>query len=175
MRTVRRPLALTALGAVLVVSTACGKASEAVSEAATERILEQAGGGDVDIDFDGDGAFEVKTEDGSFSTGTGEIPGSWPDDVPLPPLRDVVGSEINDANGGELVNVAGATDLSIEEVEAFFADALDGWTETLRSSFGDGSSQTLQLGYDLDGRTLVVGAYADGDDVALTLSYATSS
>lgn len=60
---IRRPLiALAAAGTVLALS-ACGNATES----GVERLIESQGGGDVDLDLDGDGGFSVQTEEGGMS------------------------------------------------------------------------------------------------------------
>lgn len=61
--TLRRPLiALAATGFVLA-STSCGNATES----GVEQLIESQGGGDVDLDLDGDGGFSVQTEEGGMS------------------------------------------------------------------------------------------------------------
>lgn len=95
MRRTRSTLvSLAAAGALLA---ACG--GDSVSENLAEKALEQAGGGDVDINSE-DGSFSVENEDGSFSvdeegnldietddgsfSSSGDLPEGFPDDVPLP-------------------------------------------------------------------------------------------
>lgn len=55
------------LGAVVamtaVVATSCSDAAES----GIENLIESQGGGDVDLDLDGDGGFSVQTEDGSMT------------------------------------------------------------------------------------------------------------
>ena len=62
-RAIRRPLiACVAAGAVLSF-TACGNATET----GVEKLIESQGGGDVDLDLNGDGGLSVQTEDGGMS------------------------------------------------------------------------------------------------------------
>lgn len=68
---------------VLVVA-ACG-GGESLAENLTERAIENAGGGNVDVEFDEDGEdFEVnvETDEGSITIGGGEIPDAL--EVPVP-------------------------------------------------------------------------------------------
>jgi len=54
------------------------------SDDATENLVEEATGGDVDIDSD-DGSISVETDDGSASFGSCEgLPEDFPSDVPTP-------------------------------------------------------------------------------------------
>lgn len=79
-RTTRGPAALTL---VLAVGpgclTACGGDP---AEELTERAVERAAGGDVDVEADGDGNLSITSDEGSFSATTGELPDGFPD-VPL--------------------------------------------------------------------------------------------
>ena len=62
-RAIRRPLiACVAAGAVLSL-TACGNAAET----GVEKLIESQGGGDVDLDLNGDGGLSVQTEEGGMS------------------------------------------------------------------------------------------------------------
>lgn len=59
----RRPqITLAAVGIVIALS-ACGDATES----GVEQLVESQGGGDVDLDLDGDGGFAVQTEEGGMS------------------------------------------------------------------------------------------------------------
>ncbi len=59
----RRPqITLAAVGVVIALS-ACGDATES----GVEQLVESQGGGDVDLDLDGDGGFAVQTEEGGMS------------------------------------------------------------------------------------------------------------
>lgn len=61
--TLRRPqITLAAVGIVIALS-ACGDATES----GVEQLVESQGGGDVDLDLDGDGGFAVQTEEGGMS------------------------------------------------------------------------------------------------------------
>jgi hypothetical protein len=67
-----------------MVLTGCGSATEKI----TETVIESAGGGEVDIDFDeSEGTFSVESEEGSLSVG-GDGPKNWPEDIPLPQGMD---------------------------------------------------------------------------------------
>ncbi len=62
-RSIRRPLiACAAVGSVLSFA-ACGNATET----GVEQLIESQGGGDVDLDLNGDGGLSVQTEDGGMS------------------------------------------------------------------------------------------------------------
>ena len=58
----RTVITLGAAGFALVL-TACGNATES----GIEELIESQGGGDVDLDLDGDGGFSVQTEEGGMT------------------------------------------------------------------------------------------------------------
>ena len=58
---ITRPIALGA-GIVLLASACSGGA-----ESGIEKLIEQQGGGDVDLDLDADGGFSIQTEEGGMS------------------------------------------------------------------------------------------------------------
>jgi hypothetical protein len=60
---IRRPLITLATIGIAVGFTACGNATES----GVEQLIESQGGGDVDLDLDGDGGFSVQTEEGGMS------------------------------------------------------------------------------------------------------------
>jgi hypothetical protein len=87
----RRTLPIIVALLALVVA-ACG-GGDSLAENLTERAIEQAGGGNVDVDFDENGDdFEVnvQTDEGSMTIGGGEIPDGLT--VPLPDGGDVQSS-----------------------------------------------------------------------------------
>ena len=48
---------------MVVLASACSNAAET----GVEKLIEEQGGGDVDLDLDGDGGFSIQTEDGSMT------------------------------------------------------------------------------------------------------------
>lgn len=62
----------------------CGKAaSRQIGEEATEKALEEATGGQAQVEFGKDGAVEVKTAEGTVSVGSDyEWPEKMPEDIP---------------------------------------------------------------------------------------------
>ncbi len=61
-RSTHRRAVVLGAGLALAVS-ACGNAAES----GVEQLIESQGGGDVDLDLDGDGGFSVQTEEGGMS------------------------------------------------------------------------------------------------------------
>jgi hypothetical protein len=55
-------ITLAAMG-IVIAFTACGNATES----GVEQLIESQGGGDVDLDLEGDGGFSVQTEEGGMS------------------------------------------------------------------------------------------------------------
>ena len=63
LHAIRRPLIALASAAFALGFTACGNATET----GVEQLIESQGGGDVDLDLDGDGGFSVQTEEGGMT------------------------------------------------------------------------------------------------------------
>lgn len=61
--TIARTVITLAAAGLVVGLTACGNATES----GIEQLIESQGGGDVDLDLDGDGGFSVQTEEGGMT------------------------------------------------------------------------------------------------------------
>lgn len=176
MTRLARSLAPLTVGAALILTSACGSASEAVAERATEKAIESQTGGNVDIDTDGDGEVTIETEDGDLSFGSTEVPDSWPEDVPLPDDLEVSSaSEIPNANNeGPLVSITGTTSTSPEEVLALLKDALSDWEISGESTSTGGGGTLTGAQFDTDGRRVTFAANAaDGEPTFVTLGHTT--
>lgn len=167
-RTVR-PVAAVLAGVALLGAAGCGQAAEKVAEKATEEAIESQAGDGAKVDIGQDGTFEIETEEGSYSAGTGEVPEGWPDDVPLPDgLEIVTGSNLgNDAE--RITSVIGTTDESPDAVAAFYEEALSDWEEaSSMDSNADGAS-FRSVSYTSGERTLQLTISEDAEGVT-TLS-----
>lgn len=70
---------LLGLAAACTLLLASGCSAEDVADRVAEKAIENAAGGEADVDLDVDsGEFKVETDEGSFSSG-----GSLPDDFPV--------------------------------------------------------------------------------------------
>jgi hypothetical protein len=116
-----------------LVAAACG-GGESLAENLTERAIEGAGGGNVDVEFDEDGEdFEVnvQTDEGSITIGGGEIPDGL--DVPVPDGGDVQSSMA--LNDDITVSVAWSGS-EYERLVSFYED----WTGAQDMEFEKNSS-----------------------------------
>lgn len=194
MRSLPRPLALllagTATGAVLL--TGCGAAADEAAERAVEQAIESETGGDVDIDTDGDGSFnietedgtissdgdgnvEIDTEDGSFSAGTGEVPEAWPSDIPLPDDLTVLSSTELDSSDGRLILVSGTTGTSAADLLDEYRSALSGWTVSGESTSTGGGATIAGAQFDTDGRRVTVQASEVEGETTVNVGHTTLS
>lgn len=148
-----RTLRIALLGAAFsILLVGCGKAAEKVSEQVTEKVVEEQTGGRVDIDNAGDGSVEIKTEDGTMSLGTGEVPKEWPDDVALPEDLKVQSGTTTDSSDGRLVALVGLTSETPEELLARYKEELDGWEISGESTSSGGGSTLTGAQWEVDGR-----------------------
>ena len=93
---IRRALAGLALAAIILPVAACG------SQQAAEDMVNDALSGSASVDLDADGGVKVEASDGTIEFGTGELPPTWPSEVPPPPGFEVImaGSTPEDITGG---------------------------------------------------------------------------
>jgi hypothetical protein len=82
----RRALAAVA-GATIAVGllTACGGSSTQTAE----DMMNDALSGSASVQLDEDGGVKVEASDGTIEFGTGELPPTWPSEVPPPPGFEV--------------------------------------------------------------------------------------
>jgi hypothetical protein len=191
--TLARPLHLLAAGAAAsaLLLAGCGSASETIAEKATEQAIESQGGGDVDINTDGDGSVSIETEDGSFSSdgegnvnietedgsmsSSGDVPDAWPDDVPIPDGTEVqMGSDFDSADG-RLVSVTGITTASPDEVLDLYKDALSDWEISGEVTSTSNGSSTTSAQFDTDGRRFTFFATDSTDGTTVNLGHTTLS
>jgi hypothetical protein len=141
-----KALGVAALGVALVVGAGCGGAADSAAERLSEEAIEEAAGGEVDIE---DGSAKVTNEDGSsFEVGTGDLPEGWPEDIPMPEGTEITSSAKGADGSDQSFTVTATTSLSPEEVDAHFADL--GWDSESESSSEAGGETYLS-------RTLVSG------------------
>ncbi|WP_300403967.1 hypothetical protein [Nocardioides sp.] len=123
-RSTRTLLGLAAAGTLLLAS---GCSAEDVADRVAEKAIENAGGGDANVDFDVDsGELVVETDEGSFSSG-----GSLPDDFPSDQIPLVDGDVIQAASSQQtgasgfvvLVMVGAGVDEALSEAEQLLLDA----------------------------------------------------
>ena len=136
--TVMRALLLVPF--VAVGLTACGAAQEAVSE----QLVEQAVGGDVDLELGDDGQVaSIETEDGSLEMSAGgEVPEEWPDDVPLFDGGEISSSQVFTVDGETAVVVSYTTEADPEATFDSLIEAYEaaGFAAESTSNTGDFAS-----------------------------------
>lgn len=139
----------------LVVQTMSGFMGRKMVESMIENSID----GDADIDMKGDGTMDIKTKEGTFSTGN-SVPKEWPDDVPTYAGASVTYSASANQNEGKSgMALILATDDSGAEVKTFYETKLksEGWTLT----------NTLE-----GGGSVIITAEKDGRQLSLVISEA---
>ncbi|MCB0879933.1 MAG: hypothetical protein KDC46_13255 [Thermoleophilia bacterium] len=143
---------LTLIAGMLLAG--CDSASDKASEKIAEKVIEQSSGDDVDVNVDGDSvSVESKDGSGSFSTSK-ELPKDWPAELELPDGSAIVASSTIDtgSDDGTQSTVHATIDEDPADVVKHFADQLDGWKETAKSTI------------DTDGTTIASASWEDGDE-----------
>lgn len=169
----RTLLATVAAALVLVGTSACGAddLAENAAEGAVERALEQAAeseGGDVDVDLE-EGSVSIESSDGTFTSGLGDLPDGFPEDVPLLEGEVLQGASSTDDQGRTSWVVTLSIPTAGEEALAAAAERLEdaGYTA------GDGAASMEGLSfaqYRNGEHDVVLGAIDDGEGGTL-LSY----
>ena len=113
--------------------------SRNIAENMAERAIEQAGGGDVDVDFD-DNTWTYETDEGSFQAGEDvSLPSDWPSDVPVMSGAKIsyAGSS-NPSTGAPGASVTFTTSKSASEVASYYNSELvnHGWTIDSTANMG---------------------------------------
>lgn len=146
--TVRRWL----LPLVLLPAFTVACSSEAIGDAAAEKIAEAGAGGDADVNIDSEsGDVSVETEDGTFSasTGSAELPDGWPADLPLPEDYSLTAATSFDTDDGTSFTIGGDVEdglATFEEVTAAFTEG--GWTELQKSTMDTGEGTSSSATYE---------------------------
>ena len=142
--TVMRTLLVVPL--IAIGLTGCGGAQEGASE----QLVEQTVGGDVDIELGDDGQVaSVETEDGSVEmSASGEVPEEWPDDVPLFEDGVVSNSQVATTDDVTIVSIDYLTDADAESAYDAMVAAYKaaGFTTTLSDVFDDEGGLATYIG-----------------------------
>ena len=152
-----------AVATLAVFAAGCGTVAEQV----TEEVAEQAAGGEVDLDVDeAGGNISVETSEGTMSFGSGgDLPASFPEDLPLPEGDYQVASSFEQGGGdaGDLrLQTAVMTTAAYDDVVAHFESALAdaGWEIQ--------DTQSMSMGQDLQSTTFVTVKGDQGANISIT-------
>lgn len=174
MRATTRPIAAALVAGTLLVAGCGGDDTGSPTEEGLEELIEQQGGGDVDLDMGEDGDFSMETDEGSF-TGGSELPESWPDEVPLPDDLEIVNASeiVDNTSGSGMLSVSGRTSLTPDEVGELYTEALSDWEESMNMSSSSGGSASVTQAFEQEGHVVTVSATEDGDATSLIISFTT--
>ena len=140
------------------------KVSEKASENMAEKVLENATGGQADVDIEGENV-TVKTEEGNVQVGEQiSLPADFPKDVYV--YEGAIKAVINNtAAKGYTVSVE--TDKAITDVKAAYEKKIveDGWEKTGVMDFGE----SVSISGTKDSRTLSVMIGKSGDKTSVVL------
>lgn len=117
----------TAVLAAGTLLAGCGQ----ITESATEQLIEQAAGGSVNVDLEGDG-LTVEGEDGAMSMGEDlALPDNWPGEVPTFADGSLVFVSV-DATAGSATGTWN-TDMTVDDAAASVRSAVEGAGYTIES------------------------------------------
>lgn len=165
-------LAVLGFAAQKLMQKASVMVGQKVGEKVAEGIIEKATGGKANIDVDS-GNVTVKTNDGSFSTGT-SIPADWPKDAPVYPGATVSYSGSSNPQTGETgFGAVLATKDNAQKVKDYYAKELasQGWT--VETTYNANESSVLSATKDT--RTFVVTTSQSDEMTTITLAVSQKS
>lgn len=155
---------LAAAVCAVLTLTGCGAIQKKIGQEIGEKIIENASGGDVEID---DGRVTYEDEEGNSMTYDESGGLEWPDSIPseIPPFRGTIVSVLEMGEGAMI----SFQDVGEQNVVDYIHDVKeDGFTADMEYN----GSDTRGGIYSLEGITLSV-AYAKSDD-ALVITYTIS-
>jgi hypothetical protein len=154
-----------------VIASGCQSATERLTEAAAERALDAATGGDVDVDLrEGRMSVEGGNGESSFSVGASTgVPDRIAAVAPIPAGFEPVTTFEQSEDGKRGVTVTGTASGSdgaalLDDLEA--ALTADGWEQVQRSNLND---ELLSLGLQRGDDVFNVNVVVDGDEAMVTL------
>ncbi len=172
--TLRHGMMGLALALALVwAGLGCSKAAEVISENAIEKAIESDAGGegqDVDVNIK-DGGVTLTSEDGKTQISIGEnttLPKGFPDDVPLYPGLQLLGSSA--APGTEDYAVQATSTDGIDKIAAYYGKELKSrnWEEERTMAMAMGQDMRI-LAYTKDGRRVHVTLHATDDSTMVSI------
>lgn len=110
--------------ALLLLAAGCNKLIEKAAEGATEKAIESASGGKVDVDLS-EGGMTMSDEDGSMQITSGDnarLPDGWPAQLPLYPGATLLSGAQSDDNGNTSMSVYFSTPDGSADVAKFYED-----------------------------------------------------
>ncbi len=140
-------LVVAIVGAVIVVgavgSFVFGLVGKKTAETITEKAVEQATGGKVDISADGK-KVTIETDEGKVTVGTNKVPDSFPSDITVYKGSEVVATA--EANGDVTLQLK--TSDSVSKVNTFYKGDLskNGWSQTSATDYLGTSTITSEKG-----------------------------
>jgi hypothetical protein len=159
-----RKFAAATLAAGLVLgAAACGGGDDDAADRVAEEIVENAGGGDVEIDSD-DNTVKFTDEDGNVSefdaSGEGaELPDGWPEALAPPSSVTIISSSTNTIDGAKNLYVLGEAEGTVDDFLAAIKSQIEGaGYEIVNDSSVSGSDGAY------------AGISAEGDEFTLTAS-----
>lgn len=153
-------LAVVGFAAQKLMQKASVMVGQKVGEKVAEGIIEKATGGNADVDVK-NGSLTVKTNEGTFSTGT-SLPSDWPKDAPVYPGATITYSGSSNPQSGESgFGAMLTTKDSAQKVRDYYAKELvvQGWK--VEATYNANESSVLSATKDTRAFTVVT-AEADG-------------
>lgn len=121
------------IGALLVGASACSKKSDDVQKAIDKELSEEVGG--------------------SVKTG-GDVPESWPKEIPFPDGYKVLASADLSDEDITSISVNVSVSMSPDDLVDFYKDALSSWDVIVDEGDDDGEDGLISLSFDRDSESV---------------------
>jgi hypothetical protein len=147
------------IGVIILLIIVGRMATGFFSKKIVEKSIEQATGGKVSVQNDGN--VKVSTKEGTFETNSGKLPDNWPSDAPTYAGTITFSGSSNGTNGQKGLSLMITTTDGADKVAAFYKSELaaKGWTIANEGTF----SGTTMIGAEKAGKQYSIGIItADG-------------
>lgn len=148
------------------------KVSNEIGEELAEQSIENASGGNADVEVDSDGSVDITTDNGSASYGNNvSLPSGWPASVPTPASGTLVtsysGTESGKTTHSVVYNVSGSANVAAKAYEDQLKSA--GFDITISATTAANDATTTGIEAKKDSITVTVGGITSGTNSTLTI------
>jgi hypothetical protein len=160
---------------VIVLAVGALTGCSCAAEEASEALVEQSTGGEVEIDDEGE-SISIETEEGSMEISGGDsaaVPDGFPSDMPLYDGTIVMG-QVFETEEGTAFNVGITTSDSANDVAAWYSDefSAEGWSVTseMTNDSGDMTMVTYQVEKGGTQAQVIIAEEAGETQIAVTVA-----
>jgi cytoskeletal protein RodZ len=153
------------VGVIAILGVGSYAATRFFAEEVVEKAAEQATGGKVDIEDEGD-KVTIETDEGTATIGKNEVPDSFPSDVTV--YSDAEITATSETASGTMINLE--TSDSVSKVFDFYKSNLasNGWKQTSAATYAGTATVTAEKGGKMV--SVIIGTDTDNNKTTIIIS-----